>query len=343
MFKKINISIIGVTGFTGIELIRLLVNHPYVKLKYLVSKTHGEHSKDYGQKISDVWPHLKNICDLDLTDMDVQKVAEESDVVFLALPHHESQKIVPIIINKTKIIDLSADFRLHDKSLYAQYYDHEHDYAEGLSQFIYGLPELHKEKIVSAQNIANPGCFAITAELAILPLKGCIEHVSLFAITGSSGAGKKPQDETHHSIRNHNVTSYKIGVHQHIPEIIQELEIEKSQLTFVPTRGPFTRGIHLTAYFYFQKKFSQKKIMNLYKKTYAKAPFVRMKKNVQLADVIGSNFCDIAVHNVNGKFIIQAVIDNLVRGAAGTAIQNMNIMCGFDETLGLKPISPIFP
>lgn len=337
MFKKISASIVGVTGYTGIELVRLLVNHPYVELKHLVSQTHT------GEKLSDVWPHLKNICDLALTAKDVKEVGEESEIVFLALPHHESQKIVPNILNKTKIIDLSADFRIQDQNMYPKYYGHEHSFPEGISEFIYGLPELNKESICGAKNIANPGCFAITAELALLPLKGLIEDISLFAITGSSGAGKTPKDETHHAVRNHNVTSYKIGTHQHIPEIIQVLSISESQLTFVPTSGPFTRGIYLTAYVELNKDLPEEEIINLYEQTYANTPFVRIKKHIQLADVIGSNFCDISLQTMNGKLIIQAVIDNLVRGAAGSAIQNMNIMSGFDETTGLKTISPLFP
>lgn len=337
MFKKISTSIIGVTGYTGIELVRLLVNHPYVELKHLASQSHTD------EKLSDVWPHLKNICDITLTAKDVKEVAEESEVVFLALPHHESQKIVPSILNKTKIIDLSADFRIQDQNVYTKYYGHTHSFPEGISQFIYGLPESNKESICGAKNIANPGCFAITAELALLPLKGLIGDISLFTITGSSGAGKTPKDETHHAVRNHNVSSYKIGTHQHVPEIIQILGIEESQLTFVPTSGPFTRGIHLTAYVHLNKNLPKEEIIHLYEQTYANAPFVRIKKHIQLADVIGSNFCDISLHNVNGKLIIQAVIDNLVRGAAGTAIQNMNIICGLDETTGLKNVSPLFP
>lgn len=337
MFKKISTSIIGVTGYTGIELVRLLVNHPYVELKHLVSQTHTE------EKLSNVWPHLKNICDLTLTAKDSKEVAEESEVVFLALPHHESQKIVPSILNKTKIIDLSADFRIQDQNVYQKYYGHEHSFPEGVSQFIYGFPELNKESIYGAKNIATPGCFAIAAELALLPLNGLIQEVSLFAITGSSGAGKMPKGETHHAVRNHNVASYKIGTHQHIPEIIQILGLEEPQLTFVPTSGPFTRGIHLTASVHLNKDLPQEELLHLYEQTYADAPFVRIKKHIQLADVIGSNFCDISLQKLNGKLIIQAVIDNLVRGAAGTAIQNMNIMSGFDETTGLRTISPLFP
>lgn len=337
MSQKVNVSILGVTGYTGIELLRFLSNHPNVVLKYLISHTHA------GQKISEVWPHLQNICDITLEDVDLKKIAEKSDLLFLALPHHETQKIVPDLIGKAKIIDLSADFRLQDLTLYAKYYGHEHTYAEGIYQFIYGLPELHKEKIARAQNIANPGCFAITSELALLPLNGLIQHVSIFAVTGSSGSGKNPKEETHHPLRNHNITSYKIGVHQHIPEVTQTLGLSESQITFVPTSGPFTRGIYLTAFVDLKNFLPESEFIALFEKTYASAPFIRLKKNVQLVEVIGSNFCDIAVHVISGKLIIQAVIDNLVKGASGNAIQNMNIMYGFDETTGLKTMGPVFP
>lgn len=340
MPKKITVSILGAAGYTGIELLRYLVNHPFIELKHLISHTHS------GQKISEVWPHLKGVCDLPLTDIDLQKVAAQSDLVFLALPHHETQKIVPEILGKSKIIDLSGDFRVRDKTLYAKYYGHEHEFPSAIPQFIYGLPELYKKKIARAKNIANPGCFAIVSQLALLPLRGTINHTSIVAITGSSGSGKNPRDETHHPVRNHNLSSYKIGAHQHIPEIIQTLGIAESQMSFVPVSGPFTRGIHLTAFAEpaDQKKFlTQNQLTSLYEKTYANAPFVRIKNNVQLAEVIGSNFCDIAAYVINGKIVIQAAIDNLGKGAAGNAVQNMNLIFGFEETAGLATLSPLFP
>ena len=172
MSKKINVSIIGAAGYTGLETLRFLLNHPYVNLVHLVSHSHA------GEMMSAVWPHLKGICDIKLSTATPEKVAQESDVVFLALPHHESQKIVPSLIGKTKIIDLSGDFRLQDLAAYERYYGHQHAYPAGVPQFVYGLTELNKEKIVKAKNIANPGCFAITTQLALLPLRGKMRHVS---------------------------------------------------------------------------------------------------------------------------------------------------------------------
>lgn len=342
MPKKINVSIIGVTGYTGLELLRLLVQHPLVNIKYLFSHQH------HGQKISDLYPHLKNVCELPLSELhvdefSVNQLAKENDIIFLALPNTESQKIASKFLGKVKIIDLSGDFRIQNKELYGKYYGQLHQDEKNMSVFMYGLPEWQKDKIASAENIANPGCFAITAQLALLPLKDSIKYASILGITGSSGSGKTPKDDTHHPIRNHNVKSYKICTHQHIPEMIQTLNLQEEQISFIPTSGPFTRGIHITAFLELKKKISVDKVSHIFEEFYANAPFVRLKKEVQLAEVIGSNFCDIAIFQVNDNIVIQAVIDNLVKGAAGNALQNMNIMSGFEETAGLQYLSPLFP
>ena len=212
-----------------------------------------------------------------------------------------------------------------------------------MDDFVYGLPEINKKYIVKSKNIANPGCFAITAQLTLLPLKNLIKHVDILAITGSSGSGKTVTENTHHPIRNHNIKSYKIGTHQHIPEIIQTLKLSESDISFLPTSGPFTRGIHLTTFINLKKKISQLNVVTLFKKSYQNSPFIRIKTNVELVSVIGSNFCDISIQIVNHKIVIQAVIDNLIKGAAGNAIQNMNLMFGFDQIVGLNIFSPIYP
>lgn len=336
---KINISIIGATGYTGLELIRLLIGHPHIKLKYLVSKNHT------GEQISNIYPHLKGVCDIKLTDIDLKTVAKESDLVFLTLPNFESQKIMPKLIGKTKIIDFSGDFRIKDIKLYEKYYKKSHKSQDSINQFIYGLPEAQKGIIETSDNIANPGCFAIASQLALLPLKNLIKHVDIFVITGSSGSGKTAKENTHHPVRDHNIKSYKIGSHQHIPEIIQTLGLSESDINFVPTSGPFTRGIHLTAFADLKKKkkINQSDVSTLFKKIYRDSPFIRLKPGVELASVVGSNFCDISIQIINQKIVIQAVIDNLIKGAAGNAIQNMNLMFGFDESAGLNIFSPIYP
>jgi N-acetyl-gamma-glutamyl-phosphate reductase len=335
MSKKIIVSIIGATGYTGLELLRLIAGHSDIELKFVTS------ASSPGKKISDVCPHLENVCDIELTNPSPEEIAEESDCVFLALPYFEAQKIVPKLIGKTKIIDLSADFRIQDKALYKKYYGADHSFAAGIAKFVYGLPEFNKKEIASADNVANPGCFAIAMLLALSPIKNLVSHTALFAITGSSGSGKTPSLGTHHPVRNHNIKSYKIGEHQHLAEVMQELDVTANQLTFVPSSGPFTRGIHLTAFI--DLKDLEDKVISLFKEAYKEQPFVRIKNTVQLADVVGSNFCDISIHFHNGKVVVQAVIDNLVKGAAGTAIQNFNIMFGLDETVCLNTFAPLYP
>ena len=339
MSEKINVSVVGATGYGGLELIRLLAPHSKVELKYLVSKSTA------GKKISEVWPHLEGVCDIELQDLDIKNVAEESDIVFFALPHCESQKLIPKVIGMTKVIDLSGDFRLKDSTEFEEFYNEKHLCSEVSDEFVYGLPEVNKDEIKDSSNIANPGCFATAVELALLPLKGHIKNAEIFAITGSTGSGKSPSEGTHHPIRNHNVKSYKVGIHQHLPEIAQTLDVDTDQLTFVPTSGPFSRGIHLTAFVEIDESSVDKckDVEALFLDKYKDEFFVRVKGDIQLADVVGSNFCDVSVKEVNGKVVVQAVIDNLVKGAAGTAIQNMNLMFGFCETEGLDSLLTLFP
>ena len=337
MSKKIIVSIIGATGYTGLELVRLLVAHPNVEFKYLTSTTHA------GMPYSEVWPHLEGVVDIPLMNPDPSTVANESDLVFLALPHFESSKIMPELIGKTKMIDLSGDFRLKNVELFEQYYGQAHSFPDGLKSFVYGFPELNAELIKTAQYVANPGCFATACQLALLPFKGKMAKAEIVALTGSSGSGKNPADGTHHPVRSHNVKSYKIGTHQHLPEIVQTLELPLDFLSFVPTSGPFTRGIHATTFLTLESPMSSSEMNALIQTTYESAPFVRVRSDVQLADVVGSNFADISCTFVNGQPVVQVVIDNLVKGAGGTAVHNMNLMFDLEETAGLAQLSPLFP
>lgn len=315
---------------------RILSNHPHVEIKHLVSRSNA------GKRISEVYPHLKGVCDLLMTDAPLEKVAKESDVVFLAVPHTESLEIVPRLIGSTKIIDLSGDFRLQNIDLYEKYYNHKHSFPKAVKKFVYGLPEINKEKIAKAHYVANPGCFALLSQFALLPFKNLIHRANISAITGSSGSGKTPSLGAHHPIRHHNVKSYKINLHQHIPEIIQTIGISETQLNFVPTSGPFTRGIHLTAFLELNKNLSQTALENLFEKTFKSQPFVRIKNEVELAAVVGSNFCDLAVYKTENGALVQAVFDNLIKGASGNAVQNFNIMFGCDETESLKYLTPLY-
>ncbi len=327
----IKASIIGITGYTGLEQLRMLLAHPGVEIAYLTSRQHEDVA------IGVVYPHLAHL-DLRITNTDHKDVAAKSDVVFLALPHKTAQDVVADLHGKVKVIDLSADYRLDDPAVYEKYYE-EHKYPHLLKEVVYGLPEINKAAIKKAQTVANPGCFALLSQLMLYPYSGHIESVDIMAVTGSSGSGKTPSEGTHHPIRSHNMKSYNINKHRHIPEITRTAKIEESQLNFVPTSGPFTRGIFATA---FIRTKSMPTVCST--ETYKDAPFVRIMKEVSLANVVGSNFCDISYTMVEeNSFIVQGAIDNLVKGAAGCAVQNMNLMFGLDETQGLMSLSPVYP
>ena len=333
MAARLKASIIGITGYTGLEQLRLLLAHPQVDIAYLTARV----EKD--TKIGEIHPHLSHL-DLMVTNTDHKTVAKNSDVVFLALPHKTAQDVVADIHGLCKVIDHSADYRLDDANTYTKYYGIPHHHPKLLAEIPYGFPELNKAKIKESSTVANPGCFAILAQLMLYPYAGYIEHADIMAVTGSSGAGKSPTDGTHHPVRNHNLKSYGINTHRHIPEITRTAKIADSQLNFVPTSGPFTRGIFATAFI----KIKSGAKLTCSTELYKDCPFVRIVPEVSLANVVGSNFCDIAYTKVSDTdFIAQGAIDNLVKGAAGTAIQNMNLMFGFTETEGLDILCPLYP
>jgi N-acetyl-gamma-glutamyl-phosphate reductase len=236
-----------------------------------------------------------------------------------------------------KLIDLSADFRLDDAA-YAAYYE-EHKYPHLLKEFVYGLPEIvGRDRIAKAQSVANPGCFALISQLLLHPFKGHIAQADIFAVTGSSGAGKTPGDGTHHPVRNHNMKSYNVNKHRHIPEITRTAGIDAAQLNFVPTSGPFTRGIFAQVFVTLDGAVPDPAA------AYKDCPFVRIQKNVELAGIVGSNFADLSFEEgKGGRVLAQGAIDNLVKGAAGSAVQNMNLMFGLDETAGLFNLAPLYP
>lgn len=330
--SKIRASVIGVSGYTGLELVRMLLAHPNVEIAYLTSRQHDNIA------IGDVFPHLLGY-DLTITNTATETVAKNSDVVFLALPHKTAQDVVADMFGLCKIIDLSADYRLDDVGTYKKYYGLEHNHPELLQKAIYGAPEFHRDEIAKAELVANPGCFALLAQLILYPFQNNIKSVDIFAVTGSSGAGKSASDGTHHPVRNHNIKSYNINAHRHIPEITRTAGIREEQLNFVPSSGPFTRGIFMQA---FITPMSEPDVCasDLYKNE----PFVRVVETVSLAGIVGSNFCDLSYQKGHqGQIIAQGALDNLVKGAAGCAVQNMNIMFGFDESAGLKILSPVYP
>lgn len=328
------ISIIGITGYTGMELLRLLNAHPYVQIMHVTSRQYD------GAPIGDVHPHLSHM-DLVVSNPDLETIAIDSDVVFLCLPHRTAQDTVAAIYGKTKVIDLSADFRLDDVETYVKYYETPHNYPDLLDEAVYGAPEIVNHSDIARANIvANPGCFALLSEFLLYPFAGMIEHADIVAITGSSGAGYKASQGTHHPVRSHNLKSYNINKHRHIPEICRAAKISEEQLNFVPSSGPFARGIFATAFVQTKESYNVEE----FHKLYASNPFMRGCETVELVNIVGSNFCDVSIKKISEySYIVQGALDNLVKGASGCAVQNMNIMCGFDETEGLLCLSPVYP
>ena len=351
----IKASIIGITGYTGLELLRLLLAHPKVEIKYLTSRQHAK------EPIGKIYPHLAHL-DLLVTNTVPEKVAKDSDVVFLCLPHKTAQDVVAALHGKTKIIDLSADVRLVDAATYKKYYE-EHKYPALLKKVVYGAPEVgYTASIKKASTVANPGCFAFLGQLLLYPFKDNIKQADIFAVTGSSGAGKSPGDGTHHPVRNHNMKSYNINKHRHIPEITRSAGITEKQLNFVPTSGPFTRGIFAQGFVTLKTPLSPRRkpgsgkrqpdpgfrrddaLMAVVEKAYSKAPFVRIQSEVALANIVGSNFVDLSfIEGTDGKILVQGALDNIVKGAGGSAVQNMNLMFGLKETEGLIDLAPLYP
>lgn len=314
----IQAGIIGATGYTGGELIRILLQHPKVNIKFCHSRS------QHGKAVSSIHTDLEGDTSLEFT----QKIDTDVDVVFLCLPHKEAKPFLEQqqFSVKTKIIDLSNDFRLKSN-------------ANG---FVYGLPELNKDQIKSATKIANAGCFASAIQLALFPLAkvGAIKgDIHISGITGSTGAGVGLSETSHFSWRNNNVSVYKAFTHQHLGEIEESLSQLQpnfnSNIFFIPYRGNFSRGILITAYVDYSG--SLEETNTLYKSFYKDAPFTIISdKNIHLKQVVNTNKCLLYLEKHGNKLMIIAAIDNLVKGASGHAVQNMNLMFGLEETEGLK-------
>lgn len=314
---KIKTAIIGAAGYTGGELLRLLVHHPGCELSYV----HSNSQK--GKKVSEVHPDLIGDSDLMFTD-EVQ--TEGIEAVFLGLPHGQTKEFLVrhVFSPETVIIDLSTDFR---------------DESDG---FLYGLPEVNAEKIKTAKKIANPGCFASAIQLALLPVvaKGWIKDtIQISGITGSTGAGKKLGETSHFSYRSSNTSVYKLFTHQHLKEIQQTFKQTNasfsSEILFVPYRGNFPRGIWITAHFPFQG--TQEEAVAAYKEFYKNAPFTHVSEiDIDLKQVVNTNKCIVYVQKEAGQLVIYSAIDNLLKGASGQAVQNYNLAFGLDERTGLN-------
>lgn len=339
--SKIRVGIINVTGYAGIELARLLSQHPEVELTSVTGRSAA------GQRLSVVFPHLTG------PDLTIDAELGEVDFVFSAMPHKESAKeVIPLLQQGAKVVDISADFRLKDASDYPRWYDFPHPAPDLLSQAVYGLPELYRAQITSAQLVANPGCYPTAAILALAPAmkEGLIEpNIIIDSKSGISGAGRTTSLSTHFSEANEDVTAYALEGHRHLPEIIQELKfLQPGQLpsiTFVPHLIPMTRGILTTCYapLVSGKLAAGSKgtteLRELYLAFYKGEPFIRVATAApHTKHTSGSNLCLIypTIDYRTGRLIIISCIDNLVKGASGQAIQNMNLMLGFPEITGLQ-------
>ena len=344
----LKVAIVGASGYTGVELIRLLSNHPDVEITAVTSE------QSAGKNISSVFPSLAKIFDKTLEPLDADLIAKKADLIFTALPHQKAMDVVPHFLKAgKKVIDLSADFRIKDAATYGTWYE-EHKAPELLKEAAYGLPELHREEIKKARLIANPGCYPTSAILALAPLlkNGLIapETIVIDSKSGVSGAGRSATQDTHFPEANEGFKAYKVGEHRHTPEIEQELSLLANSpviVSFTPHLLPVNRGILSTVYASVKKDMDEDFIIGLYNKFYGKERFVRVYQKgsfPNISNVRGSNFCDIGVRldKRTGRVVIISAIDNLVKGASGQAVQNMNIMYGFPEDTALKGL-PFFP
>lgn len=326
--QAVKVGIIGSAGYTGGELIRLLLNHPTVEIKFAHSESNG------GNLISDVHVDLLGETDLRFSN----SLNQDVDVLFLCVGHGNARKFLTnhTISDSVRIIDLSQDFRLKEN---AQFGDRD---------FVYGLPELQRTTIQSAKNIANPGCFATTIELALVPLaeKNLIknEDVHVNATTGATGAGQNPSSTTHFSWRNNNLSAYNIFEHRHLAEIGEVLSKSsgtRPHINFIPQRGDFPRGIFATSYL--KSDLSLEEAYELYEAYYATHPFTHVsRRNIDLKQVVNTNKCLIHLVKYQGTLLIISMTDNLLKGASGQAVQNMNLMFGLEEKAGLNLKSIVY-
>ena len=339
--SKTKVGIINVSGYIGVELARLLYQHPQVELTSVTGRSAA------GQKLGAVFPHLAGM------DLTIEAELGEVDLAFSAMPHKESAKeVIPLVNRGLKVVDISADFRLKDAAEYPDWYGFTHPAPQLLEQAVYGLPELYHSQVASAQLVANPGCYPTGAILALAPLvkAGLIEpDIVIDSKSGVSGAGRTLSLTTHYSEVNEDVSAYALAGHRHLPEITQELNLLSPQqppsVTFVPHLIPMTRGILTTAYAtpspgkVAAGGKGKEELMSLYLDFYQDKPFVRVvDSSPHTKHTWGNNFCLIlpTIDRSGEKLIVISAIDNLVKGGAGEAIQNMNLMLGLPETTGLE-------
>lgn len=345
----IKASIIGATGYTGVELVRILSCHPQVELAVLTTQSY------VGEQIEELYPSLKGKVEITCSPQDTAQVVGESDVIFVALPHGHSVPVVQEAVERgKKVVDLGADFRFRQAGVYEEWYQVKHEAPELSAQAVYGLPELYRDQIKKASVVANPGCYPTASILALAPAvkAGLVDPNTIIidAKSGVSGAGRKASLITHFGEANENVNPYGVASHRHTPEIEQELTAlagEEFAVSFTPHLMPMTRGILATCYATLTGAVSEEQLRRIYEEFYQGEPFVHLLQPGQWPHtkwVYGSNRCliNLAIDRRTGRLVVCSVIDNLVKGAAGQAVQNMNLLFDLPETCGLD-FNAIYP
>ncbi len=340
------VAVIGATGYTGLELVRILTRHPEVEIALITSETYQ------GQTFSQVFPAFREILDLELVPLNAREVADKAEMAFLCLPHGSSMTAAPELLDMgVRVIDLSGDFRFKDPRVYEEWYGLKHTAPHLLGEAVFGLPEFFRESIARAQLLANPGCYVTSVILALAPLlaRGWIEPTPIYADckSGVTGGGRKPNQRFHFPECNESFTAYSVAKHRHQPEMEEALATFsgiKPDILFSPHLVPMNRGILSTVYTRIKREklagFSVEMAHSLFRDFYTPHPFVRVLPPGEMPNthhVRGSNFCDISLvwEERTGTLVVISAIDNLVKGASGQAVQNMNIMAGFPETTGL--------
>jgi N-acetyl-gamma-glutamyl-phosphate reductase len=336
---RVRVAILGGSGYTAVELMKLFLRHPGVEVAAITSRTEA------GQPIASVHPSLTNRLNVICEPFDAAALqAKDVQCAFGCLPHGVSAEVVgPLLDRGIRVVDLSADYRLKDPQVYAEWYGSAHHDAANLAHAVYGLPEFAAERIRSAKLIANPGCYPQTAILGLAPLlaKGMIEPRSIIvdSKSGVSGAGRTPKLNVHFPECNESFSAYNVGKHRHTPEIEQaltEIAGQPVQVIFTPHLVPMDRGIFSTIYATPLQPVKEAELLELYRAYYEEKPFVRVRESLPgTKDVAFTNYLDLALRVVRGRIVVLACEDNLIRGASGVAVQNFNLMFGFDETAGL--------
>lgn len=343
MNKRIKVAILGGSGYTAGELLRLLRHHPHAEVVAVTSRA-GE--KD-APRLADLHPRLRGQVDLKCEAFDPDRlVAKGVQLAFSCLPHGASMEaIAPLLARGLRVIDLSADYRLRDANVYAHWYKESHADLANLARSVYGLPEVYREELAEAQLVANPGCYPQAAVLSLLPLAASrsiqMNSIVIDAKSGVSGAGRTPSPGTHFPECNESVAAYGVGTHRHTPEIEQTLaDVAEAevQVIFTPHLIPMDRGIFSTTYVEPTRSLTDAQVLDLFREYYRGSPFIRVTESLPATKHTAfTNYCDLAVRVVRGRLVILAALDNLVRGASGVAVQNFNLMHGLPEITGLLP------